>query len=262
VSPDEKYLAVESGTSFPLGFPALLFPRSLDIWSADGRPLASVGTSPLDDRSAISSVERLGPRQPMWSPDGSALWFLSWEDRVGADFAKAIADTTQPVPGTDRLFRFAAPFTGSMTLVAISEQPMVDMAWAADGKVLVVRDHYEPRRIERMWWIDPERPITRTMLYRRSAESGYGHPGTPLRRDGFQQKTLWTTHDGRAIYLAGDGFGPGGQRPFLDRMELATGRTTRLFESASEVLENVGALLDADGGRFVTMRQTARTPPN
>jgi dipeptidyl aminopeptidase/acylaminoacyl peptidase len=198
----------------------------------------------------------------LWAPDASALWFFSWQDQPGADFAKAIRDTALPPPGSDRLQRLAAPFTGPAATVAASELPMDDMGWAADGRVLLVWDGYEPRRVERLWWIDPAKPAAKTVLYRRTTESVYGHPGAPLWRYGRQQKTVWTTRDGAAVYMAGSGFRPDGQRPFLATLDLATGRTNRLFESTPEVLETVGALLADDGSRFVTLQQTSRVPPN
>ncbi|TMQ72473.1 MAG: S9 family peptidase [Candidatus Eisenbacteria bacterium] len=55
---------------------------------------------------------------------------------------------------------------------------------------------------------------------------------------------------------------PDGQRPFLDRMDLATGRTTRVFESDAAHLEPVVVLLAADGKPFITLRQSNREAPN
>ena len=69
ISPDE---AVRDRGSLPgtvpLGFPIFLFPRAIELWSADGTLAAKIGQLPPNDRSAVSSVWRsLRPRAiPFW----------------------------------------------------------------------------------------------------------------------------------------------------------------------------------------------------
>ena len=262
LSPDDQRILVARFTDPPLGFPFYLFPHRIEVWDrAGGAPAALVGESPLDRRSALSSVAPLGPREATWAPDG-ALYYFSWEDTPGADPIQAIRDTTLPQPGTDRLMRLAAPFTGEPEAVATSDQQFDAMIFGADGHLLMVHDEYGPRRIERRWWIDPARPEARHVLVRRSTEGVYDQPGAPLARPGAREPALWTSADGRSVYFAGEGFRPDGQRPFLDRLDLASGRRTRLYESAPDVLEGVVALLSADGRRFVTLRQTNTQAPN
>ncbi len=265
LAPDDQRVLVTRVAEPPaLGFPYYLFARSIEIWprtpGAAGR--IAVGDAPLNRRSAISSAAPLGPRDATWSADGASVYYFSWEDTPGADPMKAIRDTSMAQPGTDRLMRLDAPFTGAATVVTTSDQQLDDLAASADGKVLLLHDEYAPRRIERRWWIDPSRPGERHLLTRRSTEGVYDDPGQPLLMPGRREPALWTTSGGAAIYLAGDGFRADGQRPFLDRLDLATGRATRLYESAADVLEPALVVLAADGGRFVTMAQTNTRVPN
>jgi len=263
LSPDERHLVVSRyAEPVPLGFPFYLFPTTVEIWNTDGQEVASLGDVPLNDRSAISSVAPLGPRDWRWSPDGRALWFFSWQDTPGADPLKAIKDTTLAQPGTDRLMRLEAPFTGEAQAVATSDFQLYGVIPTADGSKLLAYDGYRPRRRVRTWWIPANDPGRQTVLSQRSTESVYDDPGQPLTRRERHATVLWTTDDGSAIYLSGDGFRKDGQRPFLDRMDLATGKTTRLYESAATHLEPAVVLLAADGKRFVTARQSNREPPN
>src|SRR5262249_13750087 len=119
VSPDEKVLLVQRfPLPAPLGFPAYLFPRKVELWPvASGAPVA-LAAVPLNDRSAVASVAPLGPRELAFAPDGRTLWFASWEDKPGASAQAAVRDTTLPPPGTDRIMRLDAPFTGQATEVA------------------------------------------------------------------------------------------------------------------------------------------------
>ncbi len=137
------------------------------------------------------------------------------------------------------------------------------MGWTADGRHLLLADGYTPRRRTRSWWIDPAgRATSRTVLSERSSESAYDDPGAPLTRRLAHRTVLWTTADGRSIYLAGDGFRPTGQRPFLDRLSLMTRRPERIFESDAGHVESAVALLAGDGLSVLTLRQSAKEPPN
>ena len=264
ISPDDRHLIVDRLVEpLPLGFPIYLFPRVSEIWGADGRRVASLGDTPLNDRSAISSVALPGPRDPVWSPDGGAIFFLSWLDTPGADPLKAIKDPTLPQPGTDRLMRLDAPFTGEAREVCTSDHQFSGVWWATGGRRLLFHEEYQPRRRLRTGWIDPwaAKP-ERVVRVDRSTEGVYDDPGRPIFTRVGHQAMIWTTADGAGLYLSGDGFRKDGQRPFLDRMDLATGRTTRLFESAPTHLEQVMVLLAADGKRFITLRQSNREAPN
>jgi dipeptidyl aminopeptidase/acylaminoacyl peptidase len=190
------------------------------------------------------------------------LWFFSWQDTPGADPMKAIKDTTLAQPGTDRLMRLDAPFTGEPVQVGSSDFQMQRMGWVAGGAKLLVNDEYQPRRRQRLWWIDPAHPAQRTTLVSRSTEGVYDDPGRPLTMPDALVNRFWTSPDGKAIYFAGEGFRADGQRPFLDRMELAGGRTIRLYQSDADHLEPAVALLSADAKHFITLRQSNKEPPN
>jgi dipeptidyl aminopeptidase/acylaminoacyl peptidase len=264
VSPDEGHLIIDRlAEPAPLGFPVVLFPRVVELWDADGRLVTRVGDVPLNDRSAVSSVALPGPRDVMWGPDGNSVWFFSWQDTPGADPLKAIKDTSLAQPGTDRLMRLDAPFTGEARPVCSSDHQFQAAWWTAGGRRLLFQEEYQPRRRVRLGWIDPyqDRP-ERHIRVDRSTEGVYDDPGRPLFKRVGHQALAWTTTDGAALYLAGDGFRPDGQRPFLDRVDLVSGKTTRLFESAATHLEPVLVLLSADGKRFITSRQSNREVPN
>jgi dipeptidyl aminopeptidase/acylaminoacyl peptidase len=67
---------------------------------------------------------------------------------------------------------------------------------------------------------------------------------------------------GGAIFLSGEGFVPNGQRPFLDRLDLATLATGRLWRSDSTCYETFVGWADPGLGTFLTRRETKTQPPN
>jgi len=263
LSPDEKSVALTRIEQTPLGFAYELFPRVVEVRSVATGAAVKLADVPLDDRSAISSVASLGPREFQWGADGKALYFFSWEDKPGADAMAAVKDTSLPQPGTDRIMRLDAPFTGTPAVVATSDFQLRDMLWTADGRKLIVREGYQPRRRERMWYLDVmSADGSRRALYERSTEGVYDDPGRTLTREQGHHDVAWTAPDGNTIYLAGDGFRPTGQQPFLDAYNLMTRDKKRIYESDADHLEPALALLTADAGRFITLRQSNREPPN
>jgi hypothetical protein len=68
--------------------------------------------------------------------------------------------------------------------------------------------------------------------------------------------------DGDSIYLAGIGSSPDGDRPFLDRLNLASGKSERLFRSDKGSFERFLSFLGPHPRTFLTWHQSATDPPN
>ena len=66
---------------------------------------------------------------------------------------------------------------------------------------------------------------------------------------------------GDDIFLTGLGASPAGDKPFLDKFNIATGKSQRLFQS-SDKFESVIAVLDDSGSRLLTRRESPTDPPN
>ena len=67
---------------------------------------------------------------------------------------------------------------------------------------------------------------------------------------------------GDSIYLAGQGASPEGDRPFLDRLDLKTLKTERLFRCAEKTYESMVTLLDNEAKTILTEAETSTDPPN
>ena len=76
-------------------------------------------------------------------------------------------------------------------------------------------------------------------------DAAYDNPGTPVTRDagsrncgGFgARSTSPIIQIGDSIYLTGQGASPEGDRPFLDRLNLKTLASERLFRSAADAYD-------------------------
>ena len=69
--------------------------------------------------------------------------------------------------------------------------------------------------------------------------------------------------DGTSVFLQGDGYKPTfAPQPFVDRVVIRTGATTRLFEGASDTYDNPLVALDPDVSRLIVSRESKTTVPD
>jgi dipeptidyl aminopeptidase/acylaminoacyl peptidase len=165
-------------------------------------------------------------------------------------------DLRNSVPHRDRIVTLAAPFSGQPVEVAKTQYRFGGASWTEQGLILLTESD-RASRTTRTWvmnrtWGEPRK------LWDRPQQDAYGNPGSPVGRPG----TDTILHVGDSIYLTGAGASPQGDRPFLDRLNLTTFATERLFRSGDASYESVVGLLDDGGGRILTRRETRTTPPN
>jgi dipeptidyl aminopeptidase/acylaminoacyl peptidase len=155
-----------------------------------------------------------------------------------------------------------APFIGEARAVCDLALRFQHCAWSDEGFSLVTERWWRSRQ-ERVWLLRPGAAEPLRLLFARSWEDRYDDPGRPLQRQGAAGKTLlWTSEDGASLLFVGAGASPEGDRPFLDRVNLASGRSERLWRSAAPVYETPLALLDRQGALLLTRREGVAEPPN
>ena len=256
-SPDGRYLLVETlHRPFSYLVPAERFPRLVEVWDAEGRLVRLLADLPLTEDVPVAFLAvPPGPRLHAWRSDAPAT--LAWLE------AEDGGDPRREAAVRDRLFLLPAPFDAKPT-------PLLDLGlrfrrcdWGNDELALVTEWWWHTRQ-ERCWLVRPARPNAEPrLLWERSWEDRYADPGRPLLRpNSAGRPVLLTAPDRAALYLAGDGASPEGDRPFLDRLDLATARPERLWRSQPPAYERPLALLDAAASRLLTRREAADEPPN
>ncbi len=258
-SPDGRYVLVESiHRPYSYHVPRARFPTRIEVWDAGtAAVVARIADVPLQESVPISfDAVPTGPRHIGWRADQAAV--LAWiEANDHGDPNASVVDDVR-----DRVFESAAPFSSAPVAIGSFGYRVVDVVWSRDDLALVTERWFKTRRA-RTWAIQPGRPgTTPRLVFDRSYEDRYGDPGTFVTTAGaFGEPVLLTTPDGRSAYLTGAGASPQGDQPFLDRIDLATGHTTRLWRSAAPNYEYVVRVLDASGRRALTRRESVREVP-
>ncbi len=89
----------------------------------------------------------------------------------------------------------------------------------------------------------------------------YKSPGNPVYRR-LSNGALVIRQDADSIFLSGIGSSPDGDRPFLDRLNLKTLKTERLFRSDKNCFERFLSFTGPGEKTFLTWHQSPTDPPN
>lgn len=232
------------------------FPRVVEVLSVMGERLSQVAHLPLADDTPRFGV-RQGYRNVMWQAARPAT--LCGVQALDGGDPRRQADFR------DGLWTLQAPFTGTPQEVKRFRHRLTSLLWTATaGQAIVTELDRERRwRTTSLVFLDePGRPAQ--VLFDRSDRDAYAHPGEFLLKANTQQ----VLQEGDMAWLAGDGATPQGLRPFLDKVNLRTGATQRVFRSADDALERVLAVLPKVSNTplqsctLLVQHQTPRVPPS
>jgi dipeptidyl aminopeptidase/acylaminoacyl peptidase len=166
-------------------------------------------------------------------------------------------DPKRTVAHRDRVLSQPAPFTSEPAELARTEFRFAGLTWTESGAALLT-ERDRPTRWTRTWLLSTDRDPQ--LLWDRSSEDRYADGGRPLTTPRPGGRVIRQT--GNVIYLTGAGASPDGDRPFLDRLDLTTLQTERLFRSAEDAYEFVVAPLSVDATSILTRRESRTEPPN
>jgi dipeptidyl aminopeptidase/acylaminoacyl peptidase len=253
-SPDGQHLLVHQfQRPFSFRVPFGYFARRAEVWSADGARLeAVVAELPVSDEVPRHGVPT-GPRRVAWAEREPAA--LLWLEALDG------GDPTAAAEYRDQLMRLAAPFTTTAEVCFPIRQRCVGLVDTDEPGRLLLTEHDRDRRWQTTWLCDVSAPERNLVIFDRSVDDAYADPGWPLiarHRDG----TRTVLQDGSVIYLRGDGATPTGDRPFLDRFDLADLRRTRLFQSPPDAHEQVLGFIADSRDELLTWHERRTEPPN
>ncbi len=257
-SPDGRHvLAQRVARPFSYLVPVSRFPRVIEVLDAGtGKSTHTVARLPLvEGLPTGNDAVPTGVRSVAWRVDAPVT--LVWaEAQDGGDPAREAAVR-------DAVFMQAAPFTAAPVKLADLAARFGDITWGR-GDLALLEEYWWKTRKARTWRVRPDQPgQAPQLLVDRSFEDRYSDPGTAATvADAAGRQRLLTSRDGGSLFLVGDGASPEGDRPFVDRYDLATGKSERLFHSQAPHYEVPVALLDDSGQRLLTTRESPTEPTN
>lgn len=256
-SPDGRHLLAETmERPFSYVVPWQYFPRRIAVLGLDGQPLHTVATLPLfEGLPSGNDAVPTGVRDIEWRSDAPAT--LVWTE------ARDGGDPSKPAEVRDEVLMQPAPFDAPPVSLAKVGSRVASIAWGRGDVALLSETWWKTRKVK-TWRLAPDAPSTAPVLvFEGSSEDRYGDPGTPVaERDQNGFRRLRFSPDGKSLYLIGDGASAEGDRPFLDRWNLADNSKQRLFRSAAPTYSDVVALLDDDAKQVLITRESPTEPVN
>ncbi len=252
-APDGQHVLVTRlHRPFSYLFPDSAFPRDVEVWDTKGKLVYKVASLPLADQVPINGVTT-GPRSIRWIPGQPAT--LVWAEALdGGDPRKKVAHR-------DSVLMLKAPFTTQPVELFKTEQRFIAGGFGDKGGLFYFTDFDRDRRWQRTFIFYTDKPdVPPKLLWGRNQQDRYNDPGIPVTRVVSGQRAI--LQNGDYIYLTGTGSSPEGDRPFLDRLNLQTLKTERIFRSDADKYETFVALLDDEAKQFITRRESPTEPPN
>ena len=256
-SPDGRFiLSSVIHTPYSYVVPMSRFPLLTDVWSIDGKKIRTLYDRDLanEQSTAFDAVDD-GPRNIAWRADAPAT--LVWVEAMDG------GDPAHAAPTRDRVVSLDAPFTAPPVQHLAVATRVRGVTWMKND-VAMVTEYWWKTRQTKTWIFNPSTPgAAPRLLFDRSAEDAYSDPGSPVMTTTAQGTMVAKlSADRGAFFTTGEGESPTGAQPFLDKVDIATGKSTRLWRSQGAQYEEPIALLDDRGSRVLTRRQTTTEPPN
>jgi dipeptidyl aminopeptidase/acylaminoacyl peptidase len=232
------------------------FPKEVEVWDvSQGSHIAAhtIASLPLADRVPIHGVPT-GPRDFSWrATDPATLVYAEALD--GGDW-------NVNVPERDKIMLLKAPFTSPAVEIARMQQRYAGFDWSEQPSTALLSEYDNNRHWRKGFIFNVDDPQQKPrLLWDLSTDESYANPGHPVKRQ-LANGVRVIRQEGDSIYLAGTGASPDGNRPFLDRLNLSTLKTERLFRSDKTAFELFLSFTGPDTHTFLTWHQTPTDPPN
>ncbi|HPS98601.1 MAG TPA: prolyl oligopeptidase family serine peptidase [Bacteroidales bacterium] len=257
-SPDGKWFLVSiTGKPFSYLVPYYYFPSRTEIWDLEGKMVRLMLETPLRESLPRGyDVVIPGPRGYSWRSDRPAS--LMWVEALdGGDYH------AKEMKYHDQVFMLEAPFTGEPAPFIATEKRFQGITWGNDN-LAILMEGLSKSRVRVTSTLSPASPqATLKKLWELNSDDRYNNPGFPMTvPNAWGRSVLLTTDKGRGLYLSGQGASPEGDRPFVDKYDLRTGKTTRLWRSEAPFYETVNEFIDPARGLLLTVRQSVSEVPN
>ncbi len=271
VSPDSKHILSErivGDLSYITSYQS--FGRTLEVLDMSGNVLSTIRENPLQE----AIIPRGGrnprddrPREVAWRPDGDGLYYLLKEKREKSEDGEEEQGDSNG-KRKDRLMHLSAPFdTASAEVLVEDENGLRAARFSKDGKYAFLTSTTRgegPSRQSIVAYDLNQSPAGKHVLVDGiDAEDVVKLPGNLMLRQDGNGVVHAIVAGGSAVFLKGDGFQENFHpRPFVDRIEIASGEKSRIFEGASDRYENPIAAPDDEMNSLIVSRESKTEFPN
>lgn len=255
-SPDGNFIMLSTiHRPFSYLVPYYRFPTKTKVYDKNGKLVKIIHSQPLIEElpKGFGAVPT-GKRNINWRGDQAAS--LYWVEALDE------GDPKVATPYRDEVFVLEAPFNGKGKSILKTKNRFWYMRWGNDD-LAIAYDYWFKNRNTKTYLFNPSKPkIEAKIIADRNSQDQYSDPGYFVtKKNQFGKNTL--ALEGSDLYLIGKGYSAEGRHPFLDKFNIKTQKSERLWQAKNkDNFENIISLLDAKTGQVLTRIESPTEYPN
>ncbi|PTX59019.1 dipeptidyl aminopeptidase/acylaminoacyl peptidase [Kordia periserrulae] len=256
VSPNGQYVML---TTIDKPFSYLVtygrFPSTSTIYDINGNKVYEALKVPLiEDLPKGFMSTRTGRRNISWRDDQPAT--IYWAEALDG------GDPAKEVPYRDEAFQLKAPFTGTPTSLMKTVGRFSGVIWG-NSTTAVAYDYWWNTRNTKTYLFNPSDNTKKaTIIFDRNYQDSYSNPGNFITSENEYHESVLSIEKNN-LYLIGDGYSKDGKKPFVDKFNIKTLKTKRIYESdyTNKTLDIMNAV-DLKKGTFLIRLESQSEYPN
>ncbi len=254
-SPNGEYIMVETiEKPFSYLVPYYRFASKTVIYSKDGKKVRTVAKTPLiEDLPKGFMAVHTGRRKFSWRDDKPASLI----------FAQALdeGNPEKEAEFRDEVFQLNPPFNKEPKSLIKTKNRYYKSLWGNE-ETAIIYDYWWNNRNMKTYLFNPSSPYSEAkIIFDRNYQDKYSDPGdfvTKRNKMGSDVLAL----KGKNAFLKGDGFSDKGQFPFLDKINLESQKTNRIYQSKfTDKLESLNEF-DAEKNQIIVRIESPDEYPN
>lgn len=254
-SPDGNYLLVQT-VERPYSYlvPIYYFPNNTFVLDKDGNLVKELYKAPMADKIPIAyDAVAPGPRAYQWRKDVPATLF--WAEAL---------DGGNPKNNTefhDAVYSLSAPFNTAPQKIYSTKLRYGGIEWI-NKDYAIIRESLRRTRMTVMSLINPSDGKLIKEISNRSSENNYTDPGRFIRSNDGESEGVLLVAKGKGlnVFTTGSGASKEGDRPFLMKWDLLSGKTDTLFKSRAPYFEQTEFFNNT--GYVYISKESITAPPN
>lgn len=255
-SPDGEYVLI-STISRPFSYlvPYYRFPTQYNVYTKEGVHVKTIAEVPLteDIPKGFMSTQK-GKRSIAWRNDkpASLIYVVALDN----------GDANIEVPFRDEVFQWNAPFSEAPKSIIKTINRYNSIIWG-DEKTALAVDYWWNTRNTKLYLFNPSNAGQKPkILFDRNYQDKYNDPGSPVLKLNKYSKGVLEIDNGN-IFLEGSGYSRKGIYPFVDKYDLTTAKSSRLWQASdSSKLESIKNIFDIKNGKMLTRIESSNEYPN
>lgn len=253
-SPDGQYILVQT-IERPYSYqkPIMSFPFQSAILGANGKLVKELYRSPLADNLPIGyDVTITGPRSYGWRNDEPAT--IYWVEALDE------GDPNKAVPKRDAVYVLTAPYDAEGKKLYETDLRFGDIQWGNESYAIISERSQKSRQVIATLF-NPNTGKAIKQFMDRLAEDGYTDPGRFVLTKSKDKKNvlLFENSKNPTVFTIGVGASPEGDRPFLMRWNLLSGKQDTLFKSQAPYYE-YPVYYNGKGSVYISRESTTDVP--